>query len=296
MDTESLYLFTEVMHQRSFARVAKARGIAPSSVSRGISALESEIGTRLFHRTTRQIVPTEAGQLYYERINSVLEEIELAQQLVSDVNNRPTGRLRITTSKAFGEMHIVPLLATFSQLHPDLSLEILFNDGYTDLVEERIDIAIRAGSLKDSSYIAKRLLPMSFYISASPEYLDKNGTPHNPQQIKEHNCLLFPRSGHNFNWLFKQQQKIQEISVQGKHLLTQSSAIKQCTLAGMGLSLLPDWLIQPELDTGRLIALFNEFDVTATDYKGAVWLLYPSREYLPAKVRLFNDFLIAHFS
>jgi len=296
MDIESLYLFTEVMHQRNFASIAKARGIAPSSVSRSISALESEIGIRLFQRTTRQIVPTEAGQLYYERINSVLEEIELAQHLAADVNNRATGTLRITTSKVFGEIHIVPLLATFSQLHPDLSLEILFNDGYTDLLEERIDIAIRAGSLEDSSYIARQLLPMSFYISASPEYLDKNGTPRNPQQIKDHNCLLFPRSGHNFNWLFKQQKKIQEISVQGKHLLTQSSAIKQCTLAGMGLSLLPDWLIQPELDAGQLIALFNDFEVTATDYKGGVWLLYPSREYVPAKVRLFNDFLLKHFS
>ncbi|VAW62946.1 Transcriptional regulator, LysR family [hydrothermal vent metagenome] len=296
MDIESLYLFTEVMHQRNFASIAKARGVAPSSVSRSISALESEIGTRLFQRTTRQIVPTEAGLLYYERINSVLEELELAQQLASDINNQPSGTLRITASKVFGEMYIVPLLAEFSQLYPELSLEIQFNDGYTDLVEERIDIAIRAGSLKDSSYIAKRLLPMSFYISASPEYLSKNGRPESPQQIKEYNCLLFPRSGHNLNWLFKQTQKIQEISVQGKHLLTQSSAIKQCTLAGMGLSLLPDWLIQPELEKGQLIKLFSDYEVTATDYSGAVWLLYPSREYLPSKVRLFNDFLMKHFS
>jgi len=296
MDVQSLYLFTDVMRQRNFASIAKARGIAPSSVSRSISALESEIGVRLFQRTTRQIVPTEAGLLYYERIGYILEALELAQHQATDVNSQPTGTLRVTTSKVFGEMHIVPLLATFSQLYPELSLEIQFNDGYTDLIEERIDIAIRAGSLEDSSYIARQLLPMSFYISASPEYLAKNGTPQSPQQIKEHNCLLFPRSGHNFNWLFKQREKIQEISVQGKHLLTQSSAIKQCTLAGMGLSLLPDWLIQPELDAGRLISLFSEFEVTATDYKGALWLLYPSREYVPAKVRLFNDFLLAHFS
>ncbi|HED34106.1 MAG TPA: LysR family transcriptional regulator [Gammaproteobacteria bacterium] len=296
MDIQSLYLFTDVMRQRSFASIAKTRGIAPSSVSRSISALESEIGIRLFQRTTRQIVPTEAGLLYYERISSVLEELELAQHQATDVNSQPTGTLKITTSKVFGEMHIVPLLATFSELYPELSLEIQFNDGYTDLIEERIDIAIRAGSLGDSGYIARRLMPMSFHISASPEYLKKNGTPQHPQQIKAHSCLLFPRSGHNLNWLFKQQQKIQEISVQGKYLLTQSNAIKQCTLAGMGLSLLPDWLIQPELDAGLLVPLFEEFEVTATDYKGAVWLLYPSREYVPAKVRLFNDFLLKHFS
>jgi len=295
MDVDSLYLFAQVMRQRSFTNVAKERGIAASSVSRSISALESEVGTRLFQRTTRQIVPTEAGLLYFERINLVLEELELAKQLATDINNQPKGKLRISLPKVFGELHVVPLLAEFNRLYPDLSLDVLLNDRFADLIEERIDVAIRVGSLEDSTYIARQLLPMSFCITASPEYLVRFGIPETPEQVKEHNCLLFPRSGHNFNWTFKCQNKIEEISVQGKHLLTQSSAIKQCTVAGMGLSLLPDWLVEKEIRHGQLTKLFRDFEVTATDFNGAVWMIYPSREYLPAKVKLFCDFLLDKF-
>ncbi|VAW69651.1 Transcriptional regulator, LysR family [hydrothermal vent metagenome] len=296
MDTETLYLFAEVMRHRSFTGIAKTLGIAPSSVSRSISALESEIGTRLFQRTTRQIVPTEAGLLYFERITPILEDLELARQLATEINEQPQGTLRITTPIGFGEIYIVPLLAEFSQLYPELSLDVLLNDRYTDLVEERIDIAIRVGSLQDSSYIARQLAPMSFYITASPDYLDKQGSPDSPEQVSEHNCLLFPRHGYNLNWLFKKNRKTQEVSVQGKHLITQSAAIKQCTLAGMGLSLLPDWLIKSEIEKGLLVKLFNEYQVTATDYNSSVWMLYPSREYVPVKVKLFSEFILKSFS
>lgn len=296
MDTETLSLFAEIMRHRSFTHVAKQRGIAASSVSRSISALEAEIGARLFQRTTRQIMPTEAGLLYFERINSVLEELELARQLATDTSEKPQGTLRITAPKVFGEMHVVPLLAEFARRYPELSLEVLLNDRFTDLVEERIDVAIRVGTLEDSSFIARPLMPMSFYVTASPEYIDKHGAPEMPEQIAEHNCLLFPRSGYNFNWLFKRRGKTQEVSIRGKHLITQSSAIKQCALAGMGLALLPDWLIRTEVESERLVRLFKDFQVTATDFKGSVWLLYPSREYVPAKVKLFSDFLIANFN
>jgi len=296
MDTETLYLFSQVMHHRSFTSVAKARGIAPSSISRSISALEAEVGARLFQRTTRQIVPTEAGLLYFERISSVLEDLAVAGQLVSDVSEQPSGSLRITASNSFGENQLVPLMIEFNKLYPALSLELLLHDRYTDLVEERIDVAIRVGSLDDSTYVARRLSQMKFYIVASPDYLQKNGEPEKPEQISEHSCLVFPRSGFNANWLFKQKQKVQEVLIQGRHLITQSGATKQCTLAGMGLSLLPDWLIQNEIEKGELIILFNDFEVTATDYESAVWMLYPSREYLPMKVKVFRDFLLAHYA
>ena len=119
-----------------------------------------------------------------------------------------------------------------------------------------------------------------------------------PDQIKDHECLLFPRAGHNLNWLFKdEKENITDIPISGRYLMTNSQAIKQCVVAGMGLSLLPDWLVKQEVAEGKLIRLFPEFDVTATDYESSVWLVYPSREYLPLKVRVFMDFLSErHFS
>jgi len=296
MDTETLYLFAEVMHYRSFSAVAKSRGIAASSVSRSISTLEAQVGARLFQRTTRQVVPTEAGQLYFERITSVLEALEIAGQLVSDAGGRPHGTLRVTAPVGFAESLLMPQIIEFNQLYPELSLELLLHDRYTDLVEERIDVAIRLGTLQDSSYIGRQLSPMEFYIVASPHYLEKNGVPQIPEQLCEHRCLIFPRGGHNSSWFFKRKQKIQEVNIKGRHLITQSAATKQCTLAGMGISLLPDWLVQTEIENAELIKLFTDYQVTATDYKAAVWLLYPSREYLPAKVRVFSDFLFAKFS
>jgi len=296
MDTDTLYLFADVMRQRSFSAVAKTRGVAASSVSRSISALEAQVGARLFQRTTRQVVPTEAGQLYFERITSVLEELEMAAQRVSDAEDRPQGTLRITAPVGYAESLLMPHIIEFNQLYPELSLELLLHDRYTDLVEERIDVAVRLGSLQDSSYIARQLSTMEFFIVASAQYLENNGEPQMPEQLSEHDCLIFPRGGHNSSWFFKRNQKIQEVSIKGRHLMTQSAATKQCTLAGMGISLLPDWLVKTEIEQGQLVKLFNDYQVTATDYKAAVWLLYPSRQYLPAKVRVFNDFLIAKFS
>jgi len=296
MEVASLYLFAEVIRQRSFTAIAKTRGIAPSSVSRSIRALEKEIGIRLFHRTTRQIVPTEAGLRYFERISSVLEELELAQLLASDHDSLPKGVLKVTAPRVFGELYLIPLLPEFNQLYPDLTLEVLLSDDFTNLVEEGIDVAIRAGMLQDSTYISRKLMAMNFYITASPDYLTNMGTPSLPEHIIEHNCLVFPRVGHNSNWLFKANHEVQEVNVQAKVLVTQSSAIKQLTLANMGLSLLPDWLVSREIESGKLVHLFSDWQVTATNYSSAVWLLYPSREYLPLKVKVFNEFLLSHFS
>jgi len=296
MEVSSLYLFAEVVRERSFTAIAKARGIAPSSVSRTIHALEKEVGIRLFHRTTRQIVPTEAGLRYFESISTVLEELELAQQLANDHDSLPTGTLKITAPRVFGELYLIPLLPKFNQCYPELSLEVVLTDGFIDLVQEGIDVAIRAGSLQDSSYVARKLLPMNFFITASPNYLAKMGTPSLPENIAEHHCLVFPRVGHNPNWLFKTGDEIQEVAVQAKVLVTQSSAIKQLTLAGMGLSLLPDWLVSREIASGELVQLFNDRQVTATNYNSAVWMLYPSREYLPLKVKVFNEFIFKQLS
>ncbi len=296
MDVESLTLFTEVMHHRSFTTVAKIRAIAPSSVSRAINALEQNLGVRLFLRTTRNVMPTEAGQIFFNRVTTILEELDTAKQQALDINNKPQGTLRITAPKVFAEMHLIPIMPKFNQQYPEISFEVLLNDQYTDLIEERIDLAIRVGSLEDSSYIVRELMQMKFMIVASPNYLQKWTIPEQPKQLISHNCLLFPRNGYNLNWLFKQNNKISEVTIKGKHLLTQSSAIKQCTLNGMGISLLPDWLIQEEVNAGKLIHLFQNYEVTATDYNGSVWMLYPSREYLPNKVKLIRDFLVEHLS
>ena len=292
MDLETLYLFIEVVQQRSFAKVARARNIDPSSVSRAIARLESELGIRLFQRSTRKLEITEIGEIYFQKIVPLVDELESAQQIAIDTHQKPQGNLRVTASSTFAQQRIVPLLPQLAKLYPDLSIELILTDFYLDLIEERIDVAIRLGTLQDSSYMVKHLRKMKFYICVSSDYLDKYGQPQTPQDIKNHNCLLFPRARHNLDWLFKDEtEKITEIKIRGKYLLTNSLAIKQCAIAGMGLALLPDWLVDRELKSGKLIRLFAEYDVTATNFDSSIWLLYPSRAYIPAKTKVFIDYI-----
>ncbi|MBL1275353.1 MAG: LysR family transcriptional regulator [Ectothiorhodospiraceae bacterium] len=295
MEISALTVFLEVMRHLSFTEVANARGIAPSSVSRSIASLEKELGLRLFQRSTRKLAPTEAGLLYFERISPLLEALQSAHQMAADIDEAPRGVLRVSAAVVFGEQHIVPLLPELAEQYPLLDIELILSDSYLDLIDQRIDVAIRLGSLNDSSLIAHRLAKINFFVVASPRYITKQGDPDSPKQLLEHNCLLFPRMDYSLNWVFKNTAGVlDDIPIKGRYLITHSHAIKTCTLAGMGISLLPDWLVSREIKEGRLIRLFSKYDVTATDYKSSVWLVYPSREYLPLKVRVFNEYIKAN--
>ena len=292
MDLDNLYLFIEVVQQGSFAKVARIRNIDPSSVSRAIAKLEAELGIRLFQRSTRKLETTELGAIYFQRIAPLIDELESARRIAVDIDRQPQGTLRVTAGLAFAQQQIVPLLPELAKIYPSLSIELILTDAYLDLIAERIDVAIRLGNLQDSSYMAKHLRKISFYICASPDYLSKHGQPKIPQDIESHNCLLFPRARYSLDWLFRDGTgKVTEIQIKGKYLLTNSLAIRQCAISGMGLALLPDWLVDRDLKSGNLVRLFAEYDVTATDYESSIWLLYPSRAYLPSKTQVFIDYI-----
>ncbi len=294
MDITTLKTFVQVMHEMSFSEVAKSHRVAPSSISRAIAKLEADLGVSLFHRNTRNLTATEAGNLYLQRIQPVLEELEAAGQLVSDVQQNPSGILRVTAATIYGQRYIVPLLKQFRRLYPELSIELILTDNFVDLVADRIDLAIRLGSLQESTYVARRLAPMAFYICASPDYLQQHGAPQQPSDLSQHECLLFPRQGENLNWTFRAGNgEQQEITIQGSCLITSSEAIRQCAVSGMGLALLPDWLVTEDIEAGRLTRLFETMEVTATDFNSAIWLVRPSGNYLPLKTRVFIDYLVA---
>ena len=292
MDSTTLRLFVEVMQAQSFATVARHHNLDPSSVSRAIAKLEAELEFKLFHRSTRKLSPTEAGTIYFERIAPLIDELESARQMALDISQQPQGKVRVTASPVFAEQQIVPLLPEFAQQYPAISLELILTDAYLDLIAERIDIAVRLGTLQDSSYRVQHVRTMEFFICASPAYLNQYGYPQTPQAIAQHNCLLFPRTGYRLDWLLQDAAgKITQVAIHGNYLLTNSMAIKQCAIAGMGLALLPDWLIQSDIQSGRLVRLFAQYQVSTTNDSSSIWLLYPSREYLPLKTRVFMGYL-----
>jgi DNA-binding transcriptional LysR family regulator len=292
MELSVLQTFVDVVRQGNFAAVARERNVDPSSISRAIAGLEEELGIRLFQRTTRKLSPTEAGMTYFERIESLVEEMQQAIAIAADVSGQPKGTLRVTASVAFGCQCIVPLLPDFAKLYPDLTVDLLLTDNVVDFFAERVDIAIRLGILADSSLIAQQLMQTHYIVCASPAYLKKSGPLIKPDDITQHNCLLFPLPGFRSRWIFKSADgALSEVPVSGKTVISSGIALQHCAIAGMGVALLPNWLVSQDLQSGRLIDIFPNYDVTATEFHTAAWLVYPSRAYVPLKVRVFIDFL-----
>ena len=288
MDLSVLQIFIEVMRHGSFAAVARERNIDPSSVSRTVAALESELGIRLFQRTTRKLSPTEAGMTYFERIEPLIEEMQQAADIAKDISGNPKGTIRVTCSVSFGIKCIIPLLPEFQAKYPELTIDLLLTDSVVDLLNERIDVAIRLGQPTDSTLIMQKLMETRYSVCASPDYLQQYGQPQIPKDIESHNCLLFPLIGFKTRWIFKHKTgNVQEIPVRGNTIISNAIALQQCAISGMGLTLLPHWLIDEDINTGKLVRLFPDYQVTATDFNTAAWLLYPSRAYIPLKVRLF---------
>ncbi|MBI3524237.1 MAG: LysR family transcriptional regulator [Betaproteobacteria bacterium] len=297
MDTKSLEMFAVVVRQGSFAAAARDQNVDPSSVSRVIAALEAELDVRLFQRTTRQLTLTEAGSLYFERIEPLLEEIRHARDAAAEASSQVKGTLRVTASNSFGLKRILPLIPAFAAQYPDLTVDLMLTDTVVDLLAERIDIAIRLGMLTDSNMVAQLLMQTRYRVVASPAYLGKYGAPKKPEHVGHHNCLLFPIAGYRSLWIFRNRKGVlSEVPVHGKLLVTNALGLQQCALAGMGLTLLPVWLVEEDILAGKLVDVFPQWEVSATNFNSAAWLVYPTRSYVPLKVRVFIDFLKARLN
>lgn len=296
MDLDTLGTFIDVMRRGSFAAVARDRNVDPSSVSRTIAGLEQNLGVRLFNRTTRQLSPTEAALAYFDRLEPLIDEFLRATQMASDSTQAPHGTLRITAPVSFAQVNLVPLLPEFARRYPDLDFDLVLSDRFLDLVEERIDLALRLGHLSESSLIAHRLCDMVNVVCASPEYLRRKGRPKAPAELARHECLHYPMQGYGPRWRFRQGDgAILDVLIRGRVLASSGMALRQCAVAGMGVLMLPRWNVAEELRRGALVDLFPEHQVTASEFGLGAWLLYPSRSYLPLKVRAFADFLKEKF-
>ena len=294
MDIDDARLLAEIAHRGSFADAARDRDVGPSSISRIVSALETELGFRIFQRTTRRVTLTEAGEIYLRRIGSAVDDFESARDDALAVSVGPVGRLRMTATVAFGQKVVVPIVPLFKARYPRVDLELVFSDANLDLVTERIDLAVRHGAQLTGDLVVTKLRDTTYRVCASPAYLERAGRPRAPRDLSERECLRFALPGFRSRWLFRiAGSEAFEVPVRGGLVASGALAMHGLTLAGMGPALLADWLVDEDLAAGRLIDLFPEFQVTATTFETAVWLLYPSRSFLPLKVRAMIDFLKA---
>jgi DNA-binding transcriptional LysR family regulator len=297
MDIATLRTFVEVMQLGSFAAVARTHNVVSSSISRAIDSLEAQLGVRLFQRTTRRLAPTEAAVAYYEQIEPLIGQLERAGLMAADSARTTRGTLRITASIAFAQANLVPLLPEFSRRYPELSFEMVLTDKLIDLVDERIDIAIRLGRLADSSLVAHRLCDMVYVVAASPDYLRRRGRPAPPAELEHHECLPYPLADYGARWRFRAPGGlVTEVPVSGRVVVANGIALRQCAVGGMGVVMLPRWNLADELRNGTLVELFTDYQVTASEFEIASWIVYPARSYIPLKVRVFADYLREKFA
>lgn len=295
MDTVAgMRTFTRVVDAGSFSAAARQLGAAPSSVSRQIRDLEEELGARLFHRTTRKLSLTGAGRLYYERAAKILIEVDEAKLAVAQTDGTPSGILRLTVPASVGRLHIAPALQGFHDRFPAVQVALAVTDRVVDLVEEGFDLAIRVGPQRDSSLIARKIGSARRVVCGSPSYLGKAGTPKVPADLANHNCLTFRSHPGSNLWRFRGPQGASEVRVSGSLFANNGEALCAAAVAGLGLILLPEWLVGIEMRRDELREVLPEFQVVPE--ATPLYALYPHQRHLPPKVRAFIDFLVERFA
>lgn len=292
LDTlESMRAFARVVELGGFAAAARRLAISPAMVTRHVVSLEERLGARLLQRTTRVVRPTEAGQLYYERCIELLQGLEEADAAVSAVTVRPRGTLRVTAPVEFGNRHLVGPVVGFMQQHPELAVMLDLSNRLVDVVDEGYDLAIRVTNAPDPALVARRLAVSRMHVVASPGYLAGQGHPAEPAALAERDCLCFAVPAARDDWCFRRDGSMTTVKVKSRLLSTSSEALLGGARAGAGISWLPTFVCGDDLRSGALVSLFPDHDVGGL----GVHVVYPHRRFLPVKLRLFIDHLVAHF-
>ena len=288
-----LAIFAHVVECESFSRAAERLGLSKSAVSKQIVALENRLGTRLLNRTTRRLSLTEAGARLYERSQRIVQEVEAVELEAGQLQSHPTGRLRVSAGMSFGHMHLAPVLPDFARSYPDLAVELLLNDRMVNLVDEGYDVALRIGELPDSSLVARKLSPMRRLIVASPDYLKERGTPQAPVDLAGHDCLTYSYVESGNAWhVTGADGTSRKVSISPKLISNNGDALLRAAERGMGLTLLPSFMLREALDAGTLVEVLSGNRPSDT----ALYAVYPHSRNLSVKVRVFVDFLASHFT
>lgn len=289
VDLNAVAIFIQIVEKKSLTAAARALELPKSTVSRKLSQLEARLGVRLLQRTPRQLRLTEAGVLFHERCADLLARVEEAESAVSGLQEIPRGRLRVSAGLDFGTTVLGPLVQGFVQLHPQLTVELVLSDRTVDLVGESFDVAIRIGSVRDTSLVARRLGPTHGVLCASPAYLARQGTPAAPEELARHACVVFNSPPHTDEWKLQGPEGLRTVRVSGPLFVNSLTLVRDAALAGLGIARLPLFICGVDLEAGRLRRVLPSW---STDER-LVHAVYPSSKNLSRKVRVFVDFLAA---
>ena len=287
-DLNLMAIFARVVEAGSFAEAARRMATSRSVVSKAVAKLEGKLGARLLNRTTRHLSLTEIGASVADHCNRMLVESLYAEKLAASLNTEPRGILRVSSSVAFGTLHIAPALAKFLPQYPKLAIDLTITDRWIDLAEDGYDVVIRVTNDPPIHCVARKLAPVRRKLCATAEYFQQNGVPQTPDDLAKHNCLDYTRSGEQGRWHFSGPKGDSSVAVTGPLHVDDDEALSQAVLGGLGLGLLPTFIIGKELQSGKLRAVLSEY----IPINRHIYAMYLPTRHLPSKVRTFIDFLV----
>lgn len=284
--------YCRVVETGSFSAVAAESATTQPTISRQVAALERHLDTLLLQRSTRALTPTDDGLLFYQQARLVLAAVDSAESLVGRRRSEPSGRLRLACPVVFGRMHLVSRASKFLQRYPKLDIELVMREEFADLVEEGIDLAIRIGEIHDPGLVTRLIGTTRRIVVASTAYLVANGTPSHPSQLSAHQCVLFTRISGGEVWNFEGPQGAVSAQVNGRLRSNSSDAVREATLGGLGIAILPTWHFPDGVLPAGLQQILTDFEPQELP----IHAVYSSRRHLSLKVRAMIDFLTDEFS
>jgi DNA-binding transcriptional LysR family regulator len=294
-DPLDMLVFAKVVELRSFTATAQRLGISRSSTSKHISRLEKRLGARLLNRTTRKLSLTEAGHAAYSHCSRVAAEVEAGEIAVQRYLGRPQGLLRVSAPGAFGRLHLVPALPDYLALNSEVSIDLVLSDRLVDLVEDQFDIAISSSPLTGANLIRRDIAPIRWAICAAPNYLERLGSPQEPEDLCRHNCVFYASAAVRGNlWPMTRKDETRVIAVNGNFRANNSEAVRDAAVRGLGVALLPTFAIWQDVMSGVLVPLLPEWTLQGTFGINLTAYFFADRQLMP-KIRSLVDFMANRF-
>jgi DNA-binding transcriptional LysR family regulator len=286
-------VFAEVVEAKSFSAAADKLGMSKSLVSRHVSALEDSLSVKLLHRSTRKLSLTEAGALFYEHCARIVQEAALAEQRLTQTQSEPAGLVRVTAVPAFATRHVLPALSEFYQQYPKIQVKLFCSNRPVDLGDEGFDLGIRVSFSPDPNLVARKLAVNRSVLCASPAYLERSGKPRRPEDLRKHDCVLFPPLAPKGVWTLRRDRRKGSVPVSGVFETDEMDAVRAAVIAGLGIGILPMYMVGDALQRGELVPLLRQYQVVP---ESAIYVVYLPNRTLPSRVRVLIDFLVERFA
>jgi DNA-binding transcriptional LysR family regulator len=288
---QAIATFAKVVETGSFARAAERLDLSVSAVSRQVADLEAHLDARLLNRTTRRLSLTESGRAFHERSVQLLADLDEAEQSAHAGTVKPRGTLRLTCAVTFGERHLVPAIGELAARYPEMQFDVELSDRVVDLVDEGFDAAVRIGAVGSQNLVGRKIGETRLVCCAAPSYIKRRGEPRKPEDLSEHICLTYEYAPLRGVWPFRDRQgRDRTVKISGPIHANSGRFLAALAIQGLGITFEPDFIVAPDVREGRLVPLLRGFEAPP----GNIYVVYPSRRHLSAKVRVFADFMVQH--